>query len=102
MIHFRPEIEDYTQEVLAEAETQIKYEGYLVRQQELVDKFHKMESVSLPEEIDYSEISGLTREAVEKLTEVRPLTLGQASRISGITPAALSSIEIHLKKIGAI
>ncbi|WP_320007871.1 tRNA uridine-5-carboxymethylaminomethyl(34) synthesis enzyme MnmG [Maridesulfovibrio sp.] len=102
MVHFRPEIENYAQDVLAEAETQIKYEGYLVRQQELVEKFHKMESVSLPEDVDYSAVSGLTREAVEKLTEVRPLTLGQASRISGITPAAVSSIEIHLKKIGAI
>ncbi|TIH20028.1 tRNA uridine-5-carboxymethylaminomethyl(34) synthesis enzyme MnmG [Marinifilum sp. JC120] len=102
MKHFRPEIENYADDILTEAETQIKYEGYLVRQQELVDKFRKMESVSLPDEINYSEVSGLTREAVEKLTEVRPLTLGQASRISGITPAAVSSIEIHLKKIGAI
>ncbi len=102
MVHFKPEIEDLTEEVLVEAETQIKYEGYLVRQQELVEKFRKMESVSLPEDIDYSEVAGLTREAVEKLTEVRPLTLGQASRISGITPAAVSSIEIHLKKTGSI
>lgn len=98
MIHFKPEIENYADDIIAEAETQIKYEGYLVRQQELVDKFRKMESVSLPEDIDYSAVAGLTREAVEKLTEVRPLTLGQASRISGITPAAVSSIEIHLKK----
>lgn len=100
--HFWPEMSDFSEEVLAEAETQVKYEGYLVRQQELVEKFRKMESVALPENIDYSEVSGLTREAVEKLTEVRPLTLGQASRISGITPAAVSSIEIHLKKIGTI
>ncbi|WP_320175916.1 tRNA uridine-5-carboxymethylaminomethyl(34) synthesis enzyme MnmG [Maridesulfovibrio sp.] len=102
MIHFKPEIENYADDILTEAETQIKYEGYLVRQQELVNKFRKMESVSLPEDLDYSAVAGLTREAVEKLTQVRPLTLGQASRISGITPAAVSSIEIHLKKIGAI
>ncbi|HAS89275.1 MAG TPA: tRNA uridine-5-carboxymethylaminomethyl(34) synthesis enzyme MnmG, partial [Desulfovibrio sp.] len=102
MVNFKPEIENYTEEILAEAETQIKYEGYLVRQQELVDKFRKMESVALPEKLEYSEVAGLTREAVEKLTEVRPLTLGQASRISGITPAAISSIEIHLKKLGII
>lgn len=99
---FWPEISDFTEHVLIEAETQIKYEGYLVRQQELVEKFRKMESVTLPESIDYSAVAGLTREGIEKLTEVRPLTLGQASRISGITPAALSSIEIHLKKMGAI
>lgn len=102
MVNFKPEIENYPEEILAEAETQIKYEGYLVRQQELVDKFRKLESVALPEELDYSKVAGLTREAVEKLTEVRPLTLGQASRISGITPAAVSSIEIHLKKLGII
>ncbi len=102
MKHFWPEIDNFADDVLLEAETQIKYEGYLVRQQELVEKFRRMESVALPETINYSEVSGLTREAVEKLTEVKPLTLGQASRISGITPAALSSIEIHLKKIGAI
>lgn len=102
MKHFWPEIENFAENVLLEAETQIKYEGYLVRQQELVEKFHRMESVALPENIDYAEVAGLTREAVEKLTEVRPLTLGQASRISGITPAALTSIEIHLKKTGAI
>ncbi len=102
MKHFWPEISEFGEDVLLEAETQIKYEGYLVRQQELVDKFRKMESVALPDDLDYSEMAGLTREAVEKLTEVHPLTLGQASRISGITPAAISSIEIHLKKIGAI
>lgn len=102
MKHFWPEIDSFAENVLLEAETQIKYEGYLVRQQELVDKFHRMESVNLPEDIDYTEVAGLTREAVEKLTEVRPLTLGQASRISGITPAAITSIEIHLKKTGVI
>ena len=102
MKHFWDEISQYPDNILLEAETQVKYEGYLVRQHELVNKFRRMESVSLPDNIIYSEIAGLTREAVEKLTEVNPLTLGQASRISGITPAAISSIEIHLKKIGAI
>ncbi|WP_027722410.1 tRNA uridine-5-carboxymethylaminomethyl(34) synthesis enzyme MnmG [Maridesulfovibrio zosterae] len=102
MKHFWKDISQYPDNILLEAETQVKYEGYLVRQHELVNKFRRMESVSLPDNIVYSEIAGLTREAVEKLTEVHPLTLGQASRISGITPAAISSIEIHLKKIGAI
>ena len=97
-----PAIENFSEEILLEAETQVKYEGYLVRQQELVDKFRKKESITIPSDVNYSEVAGLTREGVEKLTEVRPLTLGQASRISGITPAAVSSIEIHLKKIGAI
>lgn len=97
-----PEIDTFSEEILLEAETQVKYEGYLVRQQELVDKFLKKESITIPNGVKYSEVAGLTREGVEKLTEVRPLTLGQASRISGITPAAISSIEIHLKKMGVI
>lgn len=102
MKRFWPEIDNFPESVLLEAETQVKYEGYLVRQQEMVEKFRKLESASLPERIVYSEVSGLTSEAVEKLEKIRPLTLGQASRISGITPAAVAGIEIHLKKMGAI
>lgn len=102
MKKFWADIANFPDSVLLEAETQIKYEGYLVRQQEMVDKFHKLESVLLPDNIVYSKVAGLTREAVEKLDNVKPLTLGQASRISGITPAAISGLEIHLKKMGII
>ncbi|MGE4293417.1 MAG: tRNA uridine-5-carboxymethylaminomethyl(34) synthesis enzyme MnmG, partial [Desulfovibrio sp.] len=84
--------------VLAEAETQIRYEGYIERQEDLVRRFSGLESTSLPVDLDYAKVAGLTREAVEKLGTVRPLTLGQAGRISGITPAALSCLEVHLKK----
>ncbi len=97
---FCPEIANANQEVLLEAETRIKYEGYLRRQQELVDRFERLEDTALPPELDYSAMSGLSREVVEKLTRIAPLTLGQAGRISGITPAALSCIEVHLKKLG--
>ena len=79
-------------------ETRIKYEGYILHQQKQVEKLKKMENVRLPEEVDYAIIHGLTREANEKLSKVRPISLGQASRISGITPAALMAIQIHLKK----
>jgi tRNA uridine 5-carboxymethylaminomethyl modification enzyme len=59
-----------------------------------------MEHVKLPEEIDYRTVYGLSKEVEEKLSRVRPISLGQASRISGITPAALMAIQVHLKKYG--
>ncbi len=95
---FCPELQAMAEDVLREAETRIKYEGYLKRQKELVLRSRRQEKTNLPYETDYAAIPGLSREAVEKLSRVRPLTLGQASRISGITPAAISCLEIHLKK----
>jgi tRNA uridine 5-carboxymethylaminomethyl modification enzyme len=85
-------------DVEAQAEVQIKYEGYVNRQLELVDRFRKMENIRLPDDLDYSQISGLSREVCEKLTRIKPLSIGQASRISGITPAALTLLSFHLKK----
>jgi tRNA uridine 5-carboxymethylaminomethyl modification enzyme len=81
-----------------QAEVHIKYEGYVNRQLEIVERFKKMENVRLPEEIDYSQISGISREVCEKLTRIRPRSLGQASRISGITPAALTLLSFYVKK----
>lgn len=97
-----PELAGFDGEALEEAEIQAKYEGYLQRQQELVDRFEKMERTALPEDMVYTGIPGLSREVVEKLTRIQPRTLGQAGRISGITPAALSCLEIQLKKMGKI
>jgi len=97
-----PELENFDGEALEEAEIKTKYEGYLRRQQELVDRFEKMEQTSLPEDMNYTGIPGLSREVTEKLTRIQPRTLGQAGRISGITPAALSCLEIQLKKIGRL
>ncbi|BDQ32740.1 tRNA uridine-5-carboxymethylaminomethyl(34) synthesis enzyme MnmG [Pseudodesulfovibrio portus] len=99
---FHPPLADTPENVLREVETQVRYEGYLVKQEELVSKFRSMEDVVLPEDMNYAAVSGLTREVVEKLTRVQPMTLGQAGRISGITPAALSCLEIHLKKHGQL
>ena len=99
---FHPALADIPEDVLREVETQVRYEGYLVKQEELVAKFRSMEDVGLPQDLDYASVSGLTREVVEKLTRVQPLTLGQAGRISGVTPAALSCLEIHLKKHGLL
>lgn len=85
--------------VKEEIQLEIKFEGYIQRQKEQVERFKKMEGVTLPEDLDYAELSGLSNEVVQKLSTVRPRSLGQASRISGITPAAISVLQVHLKKM---
>ncbi|MGM0425305.1 MAG: tRNA uridine-5-carboxymethylaminomethyl(34) synthesis enzyme MnmG, partial [Thermodesulfobacteriota bacterium] len=102
VFRFCPQLTDKPQEVLQEAQTSIKYEGYLQRQKESVARFQRLEQTPLPLDMDYYAIPGLTKEAAEKLSRVRPRSLGQAGRISGITPAALSCLEIELKKMGRI
>jgi tRNA uridine 5-carboxymethylaminomethyl modification enzyme len=87
-----------TSDVCDEIQLKIKFAGYLKRQQEQVERFKKMEKMSLPDDIDYKELSGLSNEAVEKLSAVQPRSLGQASRISGVTPAAISVLQVHLKR----
>ena len=87
--------------VAEEISLQVKFKGYIDRQEEQVARFKKMEEIPLPADIDYSTLSGLSNEVVEKLTTIRPISLGQASRISGITPAAISILQIHLKKLRA-
>ncbi len=83
-------------------QTEIKYAGYLVRQRELVARAAKLESTALPPDMDYATVAGLSREVTEKLGRVRPLSLGQAGRISGVTPAAVACLEIHLHKLGML
>ncbi|WP_457570888.1 tRNA uridine-5-carboxymethylaminomethyl(34) synthesis enzyme MnmG [Desulfovulcanus sp.] len=95
-------IDEYSSEVLDQAQIQIKYEGYLARQEELVRRFKRLEKTIIPDNLDFSQVAGLSREIVEKLTRISPRTLGQASRISGVTPAAISCLEVHLKKMGWI
>ena len=88
--------------VKREVQLQIKYQGYIDRQNEQVDRFRKMESIGLPENMAYAGLAGLSTEVIEKLTKIQPRSLGQASRISGITPAAISALQIHLRKQGYI
>ena len=83
--------------VKTEAEIQIKYEGYIKRQIEDAERMEKLETRLLPENVDYNEISGLRLEARQKLNKVRPLNIGQASRISGVSPADVSVLLIWLK-----
>jgi tRNA uridine 5-carboxymethylaminomethyl modification enzyme len=94
----RPDIPRYKLDVDAQIEIQIKYQGYVDRQLEIVERFQRMEHVRLPDDIDYSLISGLSREVCEKLSRIRPRSIGQASRISGITPAAISLLSFYVKK----
>ena len=89
-------------EVAQEVQLQVKYEGYILRQHEQIARFRKFEEVLLPADLDYHSFDGLSNEVVEKMSSIRPRSLGQASRISGITPAAISVLQIHLKKKGLI
>lgn len=85
-----------------EIQLQVKYEGYIKRQEEQVARFKKLEQTRLPADMQYDGLPGLSNEVVEKLNKVQPLSLGQASRISGMTPAAISVLQVHMKKQGYI
>jgi tRNA uridine 5-carboxymethylaminomethyl modification enzyme len=95
---FSEAVNKYDPDVALEAEIQIKYAGYINRQMEMVERFRKIENAGIPEDLNYSEIKGLSREVREKLVKIKPQSLGQASRISGITPAAVSLLSIYLRK----
>jgi len=88
--------------VWEEVEVQVKYENYIEREIEEVERVRRFENVSFPADLKFREMNGLSREVQEKLEEVRPVTLGQASRISGVTPAAVAVLMIHLKKRGSL
>ena len=85
-----------------QVEIQIKYAGYIERQKDEIAKTQRHENTLLPADFDYSQISGLSNEVIAKLTDTRPETIGKASRISGITPAAISLLLVHLKKQGLL
>jgi tRNA uridine 5-carboxymethylaminomethyl modification enzyme len=95
---FDPQCASLETEVAEQAEIQIKYAGYIQRQEEQVGRLRKLEGLRLPPEMNYKNIPGLSTEVKEKLIRIKPLSIGQASRISGITPAALSILMVYLKK----
>jgi tRNA uridine 5-carboxymethylaminomethyl modification enzyme len=95
---FAPEMDTADPVVKEEVETIIKYEGYITRQEQQVERLKRMEDTKIPQDLDYNAVYGLTREVREKLSKVRPVSLGQASRISGITPAALMALQVHFKR----
>ena len=106
----RPEI-DYSQlrsafggvedsSVAERVEIRVKYEGYIARQSDEADRLRRLEELSVPLDLDYQSMAGLSREVKEKLDRVRPRSIGQASRIPGVTPAAISILIVHLKAAG--
>ena len=78
-----------------EAEILIKYEGYIEREKETADKLNRLENVKIPANFDYTKLS-ISAESAEKLSQIRPTTLGQASRISGVSPSDVSILMVHL------
>ncbi|MGE0529235.1 MAG: FAD-dependent oxidoreductase, partial [Bdellovibrionales bacterium] len=88
---------DEDEDVRVPVEIHLKYTGYIQRQREMVEQAQKMEELRLPEDLAYSEVKGLSREEVEKLQKLRPSSLAQAHRISGVNPSAIQAILIHLK-----
>jgi len=91
-------LSEYSFKESEQVEIEIKYEGYIKRQEEFVGRFNALDKYFIPQEIDYHSFSGLSKEVKEKLERIRPYSLGQASRISGITPAAISVLLVYLKK----
>lgn len=89
---------DLTQEIIDQVEIEIKYEGYILRQKRQVEQYKKLEKKMIPENLNYDEVPSLRLEARQKLKEFRPTSLGQASRISGVSPADVSVLHIYLER----
>lgn len=98
--HNRPEFpNDLREEVQEQVNINIKYEGYISRQKKQVEQFKKMESKKIPENIDYDQVKSLRIEAVQKLKEYQPVSVGQASRISGVSPADISVLLVYMEQL---
>ena len=87
-------------EVCEQVEIEIKYEGYISRQIKQVEQFKKMESKKIPADIDYNDVNSLRKEARQKLIDLRPVNIGQASRISGVSPADISVLLVYMEHKG--
>ena len=90
--------ENLSAEVIEQVEIQVKYQGYIDRQNEEIDSRRDIETLKLPDDIDYAKVKGLSAEVQQKLNQHKPETVGQASRISGVTPAAVALLMVHLKR----
>lgn len=97
LAHFT-QLPDLPRAVREQVEIQVKYQGYLARQEAAIERFERMEQKLLPEDLDYAQIKGLSREAVARLSAVRPVSVGQASRVSGVTPADISVLVVYLEQ----
>ncbi len=92
------ELNNFDKRIMAEVASTIKYEGYLNKQNASIKELQKLENKLIPDNIDYSQIDGLRLEARQKLNKVKPLNLGQASRISGVSPADITVLMVYLFK----
>jgi tRNA uridine 5-carboxymethylaminomethyl modification enzyme len=88
----------YDKETIEQAEIKIKYESYFIKEMEIVDRMKKMEDKEINPEFDYSQLVSLSKEAREKLKRIKPRTLGQASRISGVSPSDVSVLMVHVSR----
>jgi len=102
LFDFDRDLESLPKSIQEEVEIQVKYDGYINRQMEQIERFKRLEEVAFPEGFDFSSIMGLTTEVMEKLKKIKPYSLGQASRISGVTPAAISILMVNLKRQGCL
>ncbi|MDA3904301.1 MAG: tRNA uridine-5-carboxymethylaminomethyl(34) synthesis enzyme MnmG [Desulfuromusa sp.] len=93
-----PELGLFLPQALEQVEIAVKYEGYIKRQLEQVERYREQEDIKLPDDIDYAVIPSISTEVREKLKKIRPISLGQAGRIQGVTPAAIAVIQIYLRK----
>lgn len=91
-------IEEIDLDILEQLEIQSKYQGYIAKQQEQVERFERIENKMIPEDIDYGQVQGLSNEALQKLGLVRPASIGQASRLAGVSPADINVLMIYLEK----
>ncbi|MBB4826946.1 tRNA uridine 5-carboxymethylaminomethyl modification enzyme [Sporosarcina luteola] len=98
IVHIVPPAEDKPEEVAEQVEIFIKYEGYIQKSMQQVERMKKMENKKIPDDIDYHAISGLAKEAKANLSEVRPLSIAQASRISGVNPADISILLVYIEQ----
>jgi tRNA uridine 5-carboxymethylaminomethyl modification enzyme len=93
-----PCLKDFDLKVYEQVEIDSRYAGYIKRQLADIEIFKKDENLKIRDDIDYSKIGGLSREMVDKLSRIRPMTIGEASRLKGVTPAAVTAILGYLKK----
>ena len=96
LTNFLGTLKNLKEDTMLQCEIQIKYEGYMERERELADKVNRLEGIHLHDELDYHRLTSLSSEAREKLTQIRPKTVGQAARISGVSPSDISVLMIYL------
>jgi tRNA uridine 5-carboxymethylaminomethyl modification enzyme len=97
VLEYRKFPDPLTDEEMRYAEAEVKYEGYLRRQEKEVDRIRRMDKLKVPESTEFNRVPGLSKEAVEKLLKSRPRTIGQAKEIPGMTPAAVVNLSLYIQ-----